>query len=199
MVRIIEHSIERHFSAVPKPQPYSEELPKEPLCMYGWKSVIQSLAIPEHIIEEFCTSSISEFACFSLNGHLLQMLPQCTSMSQESRICSKLVTWCITVKPPYVTVWGVGVGVRDCGGGRTWLCGECAYVTVWGVGVSESRCVCVYRPGWQYDPGAYIVSVKPGSQWRWSLHSVSKAWFTIWRWSLHSVSKAWFTMMLELT
>ncbi len=101
MIRIIEHCIERHFIAVPKPQPYSEFLPKEPLCMYGWKSVIQSLAIPEEIIEEFCSSGISEFACLTLNAHLLQMLPQCTSMSQESRICAKLVNWCTNVKPPY--------------------------------------------------------------------------------------------------
>ncbi len=104
MVRVIEHSMERHFTAVPKPQPYTEVLPKDPLCMYGWKSVVQSLTISDEIVEEFCACSIAEFAGLTLHAQLLQMLPQCTSMAQETRICSKLIGWCTQVKPPYVLV-----------------------------------------------------------------------------------------------
>lgn len=102
MVRLIEHCMERHFTAVPAPQTNAEELPKDPLCMYGWKSVIDSLIVSEEILEEFCSSGITEFAGLTLHGHLLQMLPQCTSMAQESRICSKLVGWCNQVKALYV-------------------------------------------------------------------------------------------------
>ena len=67
--------------------------------MYGWKSVIDALVIPEDLLEDFCQKCITEFAALTLHGHLLQVLPQCSSMAEEARVCTKVVGWTTQVKP----------------------------------------------------------------------------------------------------
>jgi len=98
MTKVVEHAIECHFKAVPKPEHAALQLPPS-VNGYGWHSVTTSLVMPEDSTEEFCQACIVECATLTLHAHLLQTLPNCTNLDQEFSVALRVVQWCSQIKP----------------------------------------------------------------------------------------------------
>ena len=89
IVQVIEHFIHCHFKAIPKPRATpSLELPKDPVNMYGWKSVVQALMIPVELLEEVCQNGISQCAGLTLHAHLV------TGTSTVHQYSAGRKSWC---------------------------------------------------------------------------------------------------------
>ena len=98
LVKILEKAIQKHFGVLPKPTSEKHELPQDPNG-YGWHGVTSYLALPPAKMDEVCHTCLAECAGLVLNGHLLQALPQCSSLQQEFRVAAKTVQWCTQLKP----------------------------------------------------------------------------------------------------
>ena len=97
-MKIVEKAIKTHFSVIVKPTSKQLSLPVDPHG-YGWHGVTSYLALPEPKMEVVCQTCIAECATLVLNGHLLQTLPQSSSLQQELRVAAKVVQWCTQLKP----------------------------------------------------------------------------------------------------
>ena len=98
LVRVLEKAIYVHFSVLPAPTGKRLELSQDPNG-YGWHGVTSALALPQEKMEEVCQACLSECAGLVLNAHLLQALPQCSSLQQEFRVAAKTIQWCTQLKP----------------------------------------------------------------------------------------------------
>ena len=102
MVRIIEHSIESHFSAVATPSPHPLQLRPNVETGYGWKPVTESLVFPEEVAPSVVESSVRNCAILLLHSFLLRELPRCTSLAAEAQMLAKILHWAASIKPKWV-------------------------------------------------------------------------------------------------
>ena len=98
LVKISEKAIQTHFNVLPKPSSEILDLKHDPNG-YGWHGVTTYLSLPQAKKEEVCQVCIAECAGLVLHGHLLQAIPQSTTLQQEYRIAAKIVQWCTQLKP----------------------------------------------------------------------------------------------------
>lgn len=98
MIKVVEHAIECHFQAVPKPEHTTLQLPPS-VNSYGWHNVTACLVMPEESSEEMCQACISECATLTLHAYLLQTVPLSTSLDQEFGIALRVIQWCSQIKP----------------------------------------------------------------------------------------------------
>lgn len=103
LVKILEHAISAHFVAMetPKTMPDQVMLPRDALG-YGWHGVTSHLSLLETTMEEVCRTALSECAGLVLHAHLLQTLPNCSSLEEEYRVAVKTVQWSTQLKPKSV-------------------------------------------------------------------------------------------------
>lgn len=99
MVRVIEHSIESHFSSVATPPPHPLQLRPNMETGYGWKPVTESLVFPEEVTPSVVESSVKNCTILLLHSFLLRELPRCASLAAEAQMLAKILHWCTFIKP----------------------------------------------------------------------------------------------------
>ena len=100
LVKVLEKAIATHFNALTPPLSKQLKLPQDE-GGYGWHGVTSHLSLPEAKMVEVCQSCLTECAALVLNAHLLQALPQSSSLQQEFRVVGKTIQWCTQLKPKY--------------------------------------------------------------------------------------------------
>lgn len=95
MVDIIEKSIESFFTGLAKPRDMTA--PPESTG-FGWYSITGAMLIPETIMGEFRSTCVEKCACLTLHAMLLQSLPTCQNYTQEKKMLTTIIDWCIQIK-----------------------------------------------------------------------------------------------------
>ena len=98
LVKILEKCIETHFKAILVPTSKTLALPQDPNG-YGWHGITSNLSLPQSKAESVCRAALVECTGLVLHAHLLEALPQSTSLQQEFRIAIKAVQWVTQLKP----------------------------------------------------------------------------------------------------
>ena len=103
LVEILEKAIAAHFAAMATPtlKPEQLSLTSDP-GGYGWQSVTSHLSLPPAKMEEICRTGITASAGLVLNSHLMQTLPECSSLEEEYRVAVKTLHWSSQFKPKSV-------------------------------------------------------------------------------------------------